>query len=121
MPKVFYTERDVEDLVRRGVTSLVISDDVVVTDLGREKAMKLGLELIRKNDQPSSAPIRPYIAQPVAPKPAVTPPKTGTTLPERNDLEQKVLKAVQAKVGDAVAPELLEVIIKRVIQNIGGK
>ena len=30
--------------------SLVVDDDVVVTDLGREQAMKLGFELIREVD-----------------------------------------------------------------------
>ena len=42
MPKIFYTERDIEDLYRSGVATLVVNDDVVVTDLAREKARKLG-------------------------------------------------------------------------------
>ena len=32
MPKTFYTERDIEDLSKRGVVSLVEDDDVVLTD-----------------------------------------------------------------------------------------
>jgi len=63
MPKIFYTERDIEDLYHSGVTTLVVNDDVVITDLGREKARKLGVELLKENDQPSSAPIRPYITE----------------------------------------------------------
>ena len=40
MPKTFYTERDIEDLAKRGVISLVEDDDVVLTDLARDKARK---------------------------------------------------------------------------------
>ena len=70
MPKTFYTERDIEDLYNSGVKSLVVDDTVVVTDLGREKAMKLGFELIREFDQPQDAPIRPYITEKRSPSAA---------------------------------------------------
>ena len=43
MAKTFYTERDIEDLARQGVTSLEVNADVVLTELAREKA-----ELINK-------------------------------------------------------------------------
>jgi hypothetical protein len=52
MPKTFYTERDIEDLVKQGVKSLIVDDDVVLTDLAYEKARRLGLELLRERDQP---------------------------------------------------------------------
>ncbi len=70
MPKIFYTERDIEDLFNSGVTSLVVNDDVVVTDLGRERAMKLGFDLVREFDQPPSAPVRPYITEKRSPSAA---------------------------------------------------
>ncbi len=120
MPKDFYTERDIEALFRRGVTSLAVNDDVVVTDLGRERARKLGFELVQQHDQPDSAPIRPYIAKQVAsqkkpaPSPAVVPPAA------QPDMEQRVMQAVKAKLGDSVDGQLLETIIKRVLQSIGG-
>ena len=63
MPKTFYTERDIDDLLRQGVKSLIVDDDVVLTDLAYEKARKLGLELLRADDQPPAAPVRPYIAK----------------------------------------------------------
>ena len=133
MPKIFYTERDIEDLYNSGVTSLVVTDNVVVTDLGREKAMKLGFDLVREFDQPPSAPIRPYITEkrsPTAAKPAtgIAPkagqmiaPKPAKPAPAATDLETRVFEAVSAKVGDTVDAHLLRVIIKRVIQNIGVK
>ncbi|MFN2144103.1 MAG: hypothetical protein ACK2T7_02065 [Anaerolineales bacterium] len=134
MPKIFYTERDIEDLFNSGVTSLVVNDDIVVTDLGREKAMKLGFDLVREYDQPPSAPIRPYITEkksPSAAKPAsgiapsggqlVAPRPAKLAQAAGPDLETRVFEAVKTKVGDTVDPQLLRVIIKRVIQNIGVK
>ena len=64
MPKEFYTETDIEDMVKRGVMSLEVNDNVVLTDLAYEKASRLGVRLVRKSpDQPPSAPVRPYISQ----------------------------------------------------------
>ena len=45
MPKEFYTERDIEDLVKRGVLSLDVNDNCVLTDLAYEKANRLGMKL----------------------------------------------------------------------------
>ncbi|GAF82890.1 unnamed protein product [marine sediment metagenome] len=67
MPKTFYTDRDIEDLAKRGIISLVEDDDVVLTDLARDKALRLGIELIRENERPPSAPERPYITKFVSP------------------------------------------------------
>lgn len=120
MPKIFYTERDIEDLYHAGVKSLVISDDVVVTDLGREKAQKLGFELVRENDQPSSAPIRPYITDKPSPAAAPpTPPRMEESLP-RASLEDRVFQAVKSRVGEDVDEHLLKTIIHRVLRNIKG-
>jgi hypothetical protein len=47
MTKQFYTERDIDDLHERGVTSLDVHDDIVLTDLARERALKHGLRLTR--------------------------------------------------------------------------
>src|SRR5512133_207146 len=64
MPKEFYTERDIEDMVKRGVLSLEINDGVVLTDLAYEKANRLGMRLVRdKPDNPPAAPVRPYLSQ----------------------------------------------------------
>lgn len=118
MPKIFYTERDIEDLYRNGVTTLVISDDVVVTDLGREKARKLGLELLKENDQPSSAPIRPYIT--AKKSPSAAPSLSPAPPPTRAALEDRVLAAVKGQVGGSVDESLLKTIIQRVLKSVGG-
>ena len=43
MAKIFYTERDIDDLHARGVTSIDVSDNVVLTDLARERMFKYGM------------------------------------------------------------------------------
>jgi L-fuculose-phosphate aldolase len=49
MEKIFYTDQDIEDIVKKGATSLFIGDgNVVLTELAYEKAEKLGLKLIDK-------------------------------------------------------------------------
>jgi hypothetical protein len=133
MPKTIYTERDIEDLAKRGVLSLVVDDDIVLTDLAREKAMLLGIGLEREHDQPSCAPERPYISKLSSPS-ASTPGQglSGSSGPVKNvgvsattvrsdDLSQRVRTAVLARLGDSVDPKLLETIIQRVLKNVSVK
>ena len=68
MAKQFFTERDIEDLAARGVFTLTVCDDVVLTELAYEKAERLGVELVQPHDQPPAAPIRPYLSEPIAPQ-----------------------------------------------------
>jgi len=122
MPKIFYTERDIEDLYHSGVTTLVVNDDVVVTDIGREKARKLGLELLKENDQPSSAPIRPYITEKKSPSAAPSLPQIPSAPPPTQAaLEDRVLQAVKEQLGDTVDVNLLKTIIQRVLKSVGGQ
>lgn len=123
MPKTFYTERDIEDLARRGVISLVVDDDVVLTDLARDKAMKLGLELVR--ERPPSAPERPYITRMTSPsavqpstEPASAPPPVAAGQKTGDELYQQVYDAASARLGSAVDPKLLETIIRRVLETL---
>jgi len=128
MPKTFYTEHDIEDLVKRGIQSLIVDDDVVLTDLAYEKARRLGLELLRQNDKPPAAPERPYIAKPLTPPTkksalkteikATTPVGAGSTAQGSDDMHRRVYDAVVARLGDSVDPKLLDTIIQRVLKSI---
>jgi hypothetical protein len=147
MPKTFYTDRDIEDLAKRGVIQLVQDDDVVLTDLARDKAMRLGIEIVHEIDKPPSAPERPYITKltsptavefptgqserPVGPeRPYITELTSPTAedpgeeafnsggTPDKALIEQ-VRSEVIARLGDSVDPKLLETIIRRVLQNVG--
>ncbi len=93
MAKTFYTERDIEDMANRGVTSLGINDDVVLTDLAREMAFKRGVRLVREN------PVHP----------------------EDNGharLSHRVKAAVIARLGGDVDLALLDAIVTRVVNGM---
>jgi len=123
MSKEFYTERDIEDLFKRGTTSLEVSDDIVLTELAFEKAQRLGLKLITKNAKPPSAPERPYIAKMPSSEATASPVTTSPApaVPVTPDVRQKIKDAVIARLGTQVDPNLLDSIITRVLDALGGK
>ncbi len=117
MGKEFYTERDIEDLVKRGVMSLTITENVVLTELAYEKANRLGMQLVQsKPDNPPCAPVRPYLSQQ-----AVYPPTSLPAAPAEQDLPARIRTAVTARLGTQVDPALLDVIIERVLKSTGVK
>jgi hypothetical protein len=115
MTKTFYTDRDIDDMIRDGITSLVIDDDIVVTDVARERAYKSDFKFIRENDIAPSTPVRPYLSEKLVKKTV----EVGIKKTESN-IEQLVFDAVRSRVGDSVDPDLLRTIIKRIIKSIGG-
>jgi len=122
MPKTFYTEIDIEDMVKRGTLSLEINDNVVLTDLAYEKANRLGVKLIRdKPENPPAAPVRPYLAQQAPQKHMEAIPGVDVTPPTVNDLAQRIHNAVVARLGNQVDPALLDTIIQRVLTSTGVK
>ena len=122
MPKVFYTEIDIEDMVKRGTLSLEINDNVVLTDLAYEKANRLGLKLVRdKPENPPAAPVRPYVVQPVPRGQIASTSGVTASPPAAGDLAQRIHTAVVARLGNQVDPALLDVIIQRVLSSTGVK
>ena len=129
MSKKFYTERDIEEMFKGGIMSLEVGDDVVLTELGYEKAGRLGMRLVRSQpDNPPSAPVRPYISKGQNRRPdtpavrATAPPPSPGGGPiagqsEGMNLQQRIRSAVSARLGTQVDPNLLDVIIKRVLNN----
>ncbi len=95
MPKTFYTERDIIDLVQRGVTTLEVNDDVVVTDLARDEALKRGLQLVK--------------SKPAASQPAVD---------ETDELIHRVKAAVLARLGEQVDAQMLDSVVTRVVKDV---
>jgi hypothetical protein len=118
MAKTFYTEIDVEDLFKRGVTSLEISDQVVLTELAYEKANRLGMSLLKGGAQPPAAPIRPYIAKESSPAAGVQTPILSTEGTTPQDLTQRIKTAVTARLGTTIDPALLDAIIRRVLDQV---
>ncbi len=93
MAKTFYTERDIEDMANRGQTSLVVNDNVVLTDLARETALKRGVRLVREN--------------------LVHPEDNGSA-----QLIHRVKAAVIARLGGDVDMALLDAIVTRVVNGM---
>ena len=113
MPKEFYTEKDIEDMVRRGVLTLNITENVVLTQLAYERANRLGMQLVRNQPgNPPSAPVRPYVSQQASP---------SATAPAGKDLSARIRSAVVTRMGNQVDPGLLDVIIERVLKSTGMK
>ena len=112
MPKEFYSERDIEDLVNSGIASLVITDDVVLTDLAWEKAKKLGFELIQEDDAQPSAPIRPCIS-----KKNINQTGSSALSSQQDEIKKKVSEAVIARLGKKVDPDLLDNVIDRILKE----
>ena len=131
MPKVFYTDIDIQDMVKSGVLSLEINDNVVLTDLAYEKANRLGLKLIRcEPENPPAAPVRPYISNvapsraPEAAPLAFIPPAAGPApaAPAGDQaLHQRIRSAVIARMGNQIDAALLDAIIQRVLASTGVK
>ncbi len=130
MPKEFYTEKDSEDMFKRGIQSLVVGENVVLTELAYEKAARLGMKLIQdRPDNPPSAPVRPYLSQGVEPRPSAPPVPPHTPAAAASpvvaaseaDLSQRIKSAVIARLGSQVDEKLLDVIIQRVLKSTGVK
>ena len=128
MPKQFYTEHDIEDMARKGIKSLQVTDDVVLTELAYEKAKRLGFQLITdRADAPPAASVRPYLSEknPVQAKPVVASVPSADSQPKPTqsggDIETRIRSAVIAKLGNQVDAKLLDNIIHRVVKATGLK
>ena len=113
MAKVFYTERDIDEMQRRGVTSIDVTDSVVLTDLALERAMKYEMKINRR--QASSAPTA-KLSQSV--NLAIS---SVHTIPERSsdsDLKQKIRSMVLARLDGQVDAALLDSVISRVLDGM---
>jgi hypothetical protein len=91
--KTFYTERDLEDLLQRGVLSLEVHDDIVLTEAAQDLARKRGLRLVRATPHhPADGP--------------------------RADLIHRVKAAVRARLGDQVDDATLEATIHKILREM---
>ena len=110
MAKIFYTERDIDDLKSRGVDSIDVTDNVVMTDLALERAMKHGIRINRRELSSPQATYSPsvniYAAYPrEAPRASAS----------EAELKQKIKSAVLARLKGQVDERLLDAVITRVL------
>jgi hypothetical protein len=114
MPKTFITERDVDDMKARGVSSIDVTDNVVMTDLAVERAMKHGIKINRVEP---SAPPKAVYSQSVNLVAAY--PRDGWRESGGDaELKQKIKSAVLARLDGQVDPVLLDAVITKVLAGM---
>lgn len=122
--KIFYTERDIEDMHARGVTEIEVDDDVVLTDLAREKATDLGIGLVdKKPGADAERMLKAFGAN--LPAPAKTPPQpvqTSSANTERGQENSEVVEQVKAgviaRLGTTEYNGILDQIIPQVLARL---
>ena len=127
MARIFYTERDIEDLAKRGVTEIEINDSVYITDLGRETMDKLGIKRKVSGGQAASSTVlaSPDVANlhaqsaPAAAAPHSVPASSPTLSPaEKQEVMDKVKSGVIARLGPGVDTAVVEKIVQRVVSAL---
>jgi hypothetical protein len=110
MAKIFYTERDIDDLNARGIDSIDVTDNIVMTDLAVERAMKYGMKINRRELSSPQATYSPSVNT-YAAYPRQAPRESASY----SELKQKIKAAVLAKLNGQVDEGLLEAVITRVL------
>jgi len=118
MAKEFYTERDIEDMAQRGERSIIVHDDVVLTDLAYEKARRLGVELVQQDEAPPAAPVRPYINQVKTKPQGAVHARPDLRSSKLEMIRANVKAAVRAKLGGEIDEALLDRVIDRVAAEL---
>jgi hypothetical protein len=111
MPKIFYTERDIDEMQARGIKSIDITENVVITDLALERAMRYEMKINRGGSH--SAPKASFSGSVnlVAAYPRAD--SAGDA-----ELKQRIKSAVLAKLDGQVDAVILEAVISRVVSSL---
>lgn len=113
MPKIFYTERDIDEMKARGITSIDVTDNVVLTDLALERAMRYEMKINRVE---RSAPKASY--SPSVNTYAAYPRETARQSASEAELKQRIRSAVLARLDGQVDAALLDAVITRVLAGM---
>ena len=113
MAKIFYTERDIDDMKARGVMSVDITDNVVITDLAVERAMKYDMKINRADS--ASTPKATYSASVNL---VAAYPRDASASASDVELKQKIKSLVLAKLNGQVDAALLDAVITRVLAGM---
>jgi len=113
MPKIFYTERDIDDLKARGITSIDVTDNVVMTDLALERAMRYEMKINRIEQTAPKATYSPSVNTYAAYQRQAPRESASDT-----ELKQKIKSAVLARLNGQVDPVLLDAVIARVLAGM---
>lgn len=126
MARTFYTERDIEEMAKRGVTEIEVNDSVYLTDLAREMMDKLGIKRKVSGGQAASSSVlaSPDVANlhaqaaPTASASHNAPASGGLSAAEKQEVTEKVKSGVIARLGPGVDTAVVEQIVKRVVEKL---
>lgn len=106
MPKVFYTEHDMDELKARGVMSIDLTENIAMTDLAIERAFKLGIKINRVGQGAPQASYSPSV-------------NTYAAYPRETSEGDflKVKAGVLARLNGQVDDAVLEATIRRVLKT----
>jgi hypothetical protein len=113
MAKIFYTERDIDDMKARGITSIDVSENIVLTDLALERAMRYEMKINRAEQSAPKATYSPSVNTYAAYQREV--PRESASDAE---LKQRIKSAVLAKLDGQVDSALLDAVITRVLNGM---
>jgi hypothetical protein len=116
MSRTIYTERDIEDLAKRGIKEIQVDETVYITDIGREKMEVLGIKA--KSVPAKIAKASPAASSREAPAAAPTAPGESLSEAERQQVIERVKSGVIARLGPGVDAALLDTIVKRVVGQL---
>ncbi len=111
MPRVFYTERDIEDLAKRGVREIDVNDDVYLTDLARERMEALGIKA-------RASGISPAPSSPASSGGASNVVSAGLSEAEKQQVIEKVKAGVITRLGPGVDTAMVDNIVRRVVGQL---
>ncbi|WKZ48693.1 MAG: hypothetical protein QY306_04885 [Anaerolineales bacterium] len=111
MAKVFYTEQDIDELNARGVTSIDVTENVVITDLALERAMRYEMKINRAEGSSAPKATMSGSVNLVAAYPRAE--SAGDA-----ELKQRIKSAVLAKLDGQVDAAMLDAVISRVVSSL---
>ena len=107
MARTIYTERDIEEMARRGIREVQVNDEIYLTDLARERMQALGIK-----------------ARIAGPEPAAQADDSGPAAAgalseaEKDMLAEKVKSGVIARLGAGVDVAVVDSVVRRVISQL---
>ncbi len=102
MARTIYTDRDIEEMAGRGLREIDVTDGVYLTDLARERAEKLGIQI-----RQGAAGTRQEDTTPV-----------HLSAEEKAALAEKVKQGVIARLGDSVDTMVIDHLVNRVVGRL---
>lgn len=113
MGRKFYTEQDIEDLARQGITEIPVDDSVYITDVAREKMKAMGIRVksIPERDEfiVSSGSLLPHNLARSA---------TALTPDEKAEVIERVKSGVIARLGPGVEISTVDSIVRQVVDRL---